>query len=101
MHAFVDHSSAAAHLASVSASCAAHKAVVAPVEGCVYTRLLASLRAGEGAPCLVRSVEHGAPCVVHLEEGGALVAWEAAGVPLVLVDGDRFFAAHAACGTVI
>ena len=60
MHAFVDRSSAAAHLASVSASCAAHKTVVAPVEGCVYTQLLASLRAGEGAPCLVRSVERGA-----------------------------------------
>ena len=45
---------------TVSASCAAHNAVVAPVEGCVYTQLLASLRAGEGAPCLVRSVERGA-----------------------------------------
>jgi len=59
MPAFSDRPSAAAHLASVSASCAARKAVVAPVESCVYSVLLASLRAGKGAPCLVRSVERG------------------------------------------
>ena len=80
---------AAAHLAAVAASCALHKATVAPVEGCVYTQLLASLRAGKGAPCLV-----------HLEEDGALVAWEAEGQPRVLVDGDLFFSAHALCGTL-
>jgi hypothetical protein len=100
MPAFTDRHSAAAHLASVFASCALHKATVAPVEGCVYTQLLASLRAGKGAPCLVRSVERGAPCVVHFEEDGALVAWEAEGAPRVLVDGDLFFGAHALCGTL-
>ena len=97
---FTDRHSAAAHLASVSASCALHKATVAPVEACVYTQLLASLRAGKGAPCLVRSVERGASCVVHLEEDGALVAWEAEGAPRVLIDGDLFFSAHALCGTL-
>jgi len=100
MPAFADRPSAAAHLASVAASCALHKATVAPVEGCVYTQLLASLRAGKGAPCLVRSVERGASCVVHLEEDGALVSWEAEGTPRVLVDGDLFFSAHALCGTM-
>jgi len=100
MPAFADRASAAAHLATVSASCALHKATVAPVEACVYTQLLASLRAGKGAPCLVRSVERGAPCVVHIEADGALVAWEAEGTQRVLVDGDMLFAAHALCGTL-
>ena len=58
------------------------------------------MRAGKGAPCLVRSVERGAPCVVHLEADGALVAWEAEGTHRVLVDGDLLFAAHALCGTL-
>ena len=49
----------------------------------------------------MRSVERGASCVVHLEEDGALVAWEAEGAPRLLVDGDMFFAAHAACGTLL
>ena len=59
-----------------------------------------SLRAGKGAPRLERSVERIASCVVYLEQDGALVAWEAEGAPRVLVDGDMFFAAHAACGTL-
>jgi hypothetical protein len=100
MPAFVDRGSASAHLAAIHASCVFHAAIVAPVESSVYNQLLASLRAGKGAPVSVRSVERCAPCVVHLEEGGALVAWEEEGAPRVLVDGDIFFAAHAACGTL-
>ena len=101
MPSFTDRpSAAAAHLASVSASCAAHKAVVAPVESCVYSALLDSLKAGKGAPVSVTSVERGAPCVVHLEADGALVAWESEGTQRVLVDGDLLFAAHALCGTL-
>ena len=45
-------------------------------------------------------MERIASCVVYLEQDGALVAWEAEGAPRVLVDGDMFFAAHAACGTL-
>ena len=100
MHAFVDHSSAAAHLASIAANCAAHKATVAPVEACVCRTLLDSLKAGKGAPVSVRSVERGASAIVYLEEDGALVVWEAEGAPRLLVDGDAFFRAQALCGTL-